>query len=228
MISDNKIDTHLSDILVIYTMRKYDDDESVRLRSWSGTTLGRETLVAEERLSLIGSSTTKNRLSNMGPTMHESEVYNNIKMPYEAQKRRIPMSIKIYTQNEKFYMEDLSNNTTIELTERVDDGKTLKLPENSSNRKFCSVEKALKGITLEYKETKTFEPGTNKTDKPKTSTKSNWESFIDDDDKELIKTLKLRATIKMEIKSLEEMIAEHMTRIEELKEQLEKTYTEEA
>lgn len=81
------------------------------------------------------------------------------------------MSIKIYTQNEKFYMEDLTNNTITELTEKVDDGKTLKLPENSANRKYCSVEKALKGITLDYKETKKFGPRENtSTSTPKTST----------------------------------------------------------
>lgn len=81
-------------------------------------------------------------------------------------------AIKVYTQNEKFYMEDLENNQIVELNERVDDGKTLKLPENSANRKYCSVEKAMKGIVLDYKEAKTLGPREGKNPSEKSQSKA--------------------------------------------------------
>lgn len=81
------------------------------------------------------------------------------------------MSIRIYSQDSKFYMED--NGNTTELVELVDNGKTLKLPENSSNRRYCSVEKALKGITLDYKETKVFGPRENTKTKESAPKKSD-------------------------------------------------------
>lgn len=87
------------------------------------------------------------------------------------------MSIRIYSQDSKFYMED--NGNTTELVELVDNGKTLKLPENSSNRKYCSVEKALKGITLDYKETKTFGPRENTQSNESAPKKSNAPKLSD-------------------------------------------------
>ena len=81
------------------------------------------------------------------------------------------MSIRIYYQDSKYYMED--NGNTTELVELVDNGKTLKLPDNSSNRRYCSVEKALKGITLDYKETKAFGPRDNAQSKESAPKKSN-------------------------------------------------------
>lgn len=68
-------------------------------------------------------------------------------------------AIKIYTQESKFYMEDLHTNVTTEINEFVDDGKTLKLPENSANRTYCAVKKALEGVTLDYKESRTIKSG---------------------------------------------------------------------
>ena len=55
-------------------------------------------------------------------------------------------AIKIYTQDSKYFMEDFDNDVITELTEFVDDGKTLKLPDNSANRKYCAVKKAISGI----------------------------------------------------------------------------------
>lgn len=66
-------------------------------------------------------------------------------------------AIKIYTQDSKYFMEDFDNDVITELTEFVDDGKTLKLPENSANRKYCAVKKAISGIVLDYKETRTLD-----------------------------------------------------------------------
>lgn len=126
------------------------------------------------------------------------------------------MSIKIYTQNEKFYMEDLTNHTTVELTEKVDDGKTLKLPENSANRKYCSVEKASKGITLEYKEAKTFGPR-EKSDAPKSQTSkapklNELVELLTDEEraiyKELMDKAAARLAQKKKLEALEAMKAE--------------------
>lgn len=72
-------------------------------------------------------------------------------------------AIKIYTQESKYYMEDLHTNVTTEINEFVDDGKTLKLPQNSANRVYCAVKKALEGVTLEYKESRTTGSGKHTT-----------------------------------------------------------------
>lgn len=99
------------------------------------------------------------------------------------------MSIKIYTKDSKYYMEDLSTNTTVELTEITKDGISLILPENSANRNFCSLKKAEKGITLEYKETKTFGP--KDTNAPK-SPKVNLEEYYTDEERTEIEKLKTK------------------------------------
>lgn len=119
------------------------------------------------------------------------------------------MSIRIYTQNSKFYMED--NGTTTELVELVDNGKTLKLPENSSNRKYCSVEKALKGITLDYKETKTFGPRENSSTPktPKTSNAPKLNELVElltDDERKIYKELMDKAAMRLAEKKKRERV----------------------
>lgn len=79
-------------------------------------------------------------------------------------------AIKIYTQESKYYMEDLDTNTTVELTKITKDGISLILPENSAERQFCSITRAEKGITLNKKEHSTND--TKKSDKT-TKTKKN-------------------------------------------------------
>lgn len=119
------------------------------------------------------------------------------------------MSIRIYTQNSKFYMED--NGTITELNELVDNGKTLKLPNNSSNRKYCSVEKALKGITLDYKETKTFGPRENSST-PKTTKTSNAPKLnelvelLTDDERKIYKELMDKAAMRLAEKKKRERV----------------------
>lgn len=65
-------------------------------------------------------------------------------------------AIKIYTQDSKFFMEDLDTNQTTELVNITKDGISLILPENSANRSFCSIKRAEKGIVLEHKESRTL------------------------------------------------------------------------
>ena len=90
-------------------------------------------------------------------------------------------AIKIYTQDSKYFMEDLDNDTTTELTEFVDDGKTLKLPENSANRSYCSVAKAIKGTVLNYKETKALNESVKSATSPKKSKVDLSEYYTDEE-----------------------------------------------
>ncbi len=98
-------------------------------------------------------------------------------------------AIKIYTQDSKYFMEDLDTNITTELTEITKDGISLILPENSANRNFCSIKRAEKGITLEYKETKTLGP--RDPDAPKTtkSPKVNLDEYYTDEERAKIEKL---------------------------------------
>ena len=93
-------------------------------------------------------------------------------------------AIKIYTQDSKYFMEDFDNDVITELTEFVDDGKTLKLPENSANRKYCAVKKAISGIVLDYKETRTLD----KSNATKTS-KIDFTEYYTDEEKAKIDKL---------------------------------------
>lgn len=88
-------------------------------------------------------------------------------------------AIKIYTQDSKYFMEDLDTNVTTELTNVTKDGISFILPENSANRNFCSIKRAEKGITLEYKETRTL--NTEKSTTPrKSAPKFNPEDYLDE------------------------------------------------
>lgn len=75
----------------------------------------------------------------------------------------------------------------LDVLDIVDDGKTLKLPDNPSNRKYFSiakVEAAGGEIELTYKETKTFGPRTTTSTTPKTTTRG-IEEYLEGEDKEL-------------------------------------------
>lgn len=133
------------------------------------------------------------------------------------------MSIRIYAQDSKYYMED--NGTITELNELVDNGKTLKLPENSSNRRYCSVEKALKGITLDYKETKTFGPRDNySTPKtPKTSNAPKLNELVElltDDERKIYKELMDKAAMRLAEKKKRERVEELRAEIAALEAEL--------
>lgn len=99
-------------------------------------------------------------------------------------------AIKIYTQDSKYFMEDLDTNTTVELTEITKDGISLILPENSANRQFCSIKRADKGTILEYKETKTF--GSNTTEIKKAKSKIDLSEYYTDDEKAQIEKLQAK------------------------------------
>ena len=88
-------------------------------------------------------------------------------------------AIKIYTQDSKYFMEDLDTNQTTELVNITKDGVSFILPENSANRNFCSIKRAEKGVTLEYKESRTLNTG-NSTAPRKSTFKFNPEEYLND------------------------------------------------
>lgn len=97
----------------------------------------------------------------------------------------------------------------------VDDGKTLKLPENPSNRKYYAIKKVIEAggtVELTYKETKVFGPKSEST--TKTATKG-WYEYLTDEEKEIYNELKAKAErraqmdkIKAQIAALEAQLAE--------------------
>lgn len=86
-------------------------------------------------------------------------------------------AIKIYTQDSKYFMEDLDTNQTTELVDITKDGISLILPENSANRNFCSIKRAEKGVTLEYKEARNIDPGNSHR---KSTPKFNPEDYLNE------------------------------------------------
>lgn len=134
------------------------------------------------------------------------------------------MSIRIYSKDSKYYMED--NGTTTELVELVDNGKTLKLPENSSNRKYCSVEKALKGITMDYKETKVFGPRENTQSKesaPKKSDAPKLNELVElltEEEKEVYRDLMNKAADRLARKKKMERLEAMKAEMERLEKEL--------
>lgn len=98
-------------------------------------------------------------------------------------------AIKIYTQDSKYFMEDLDTNQTVEVTEITKDGISLILPENSANRQYCSIKRAEKGITLEHKESRTL----NMTGTPKTKTpKVDLNEYYTEEEKAQIEKLQAK------------------------------------
>lgn len=98
-------------------------------------------------------------------------------------------AIRIYTQDSKYFMEDLDTNQTVEVTEITKDGISLILPENSANRQYCSIKRAEKGITLEHKESRTL----NTTGTPKTKTpKVDLNEYYTEEEKAQIEKLQAK------------------------------------
>lgn len=98
-------------------------------------------------------------------------------------------AIKIYTQESKYYMEDLHTNTTVEVTEITKDGISLILPENSANRQFCSIKRAQKGIILDLKEN-TF--GGNTKEVKKAKSKIDLNEYYTEEEKAQIEKLQAK------------------------------------
>jgi hypothetical protein len=98
-------------------------------------------------------------------------------------------AIRIYTQDSKYYMEDLDTNQTVEVTEITKDGISLILPENSANRQYCSIKRAEKGITLEHKDSRTL----NTTGTPRAKTpKIDLNEYYTDEEKAQVEKLQAK------------------------------------
>lgn len=102
----------------------------------------------------------------------------------------------------------------------VDDGKTLKLPENPSNRKYYAIKKVIEAggtVELTYKETKTFGPRDPNTT-PKAPTKG-WTEFLTDEEKALYEELKAKAEYRAKVAQLKAQIEADQARLAELEAQ---------
>ena len=100
---------------------------------------------------------------------------------------------------------DENGTTTTPINEIVDEGKTLKLPSNPSNRKYFSVKKvedANGEIELTYKETIHLSPKlekSEKSDKSPAPKKDDLTDYLDDEDKKPYEDLIKKATKRKEI-----------------------------
>lgn len=102
------------------------------------------------------------------------------------------------------------------ITEIVDDGKTLKLPENPSNRKYFSIKKVNEAngeIELTYKATVTLGTSTNSTKK--------LEDYLDESDRELYLALVEKAK-----KAKEEAAKKPKTEVEKARARYERALAE--
>ena len=134
-------------------------------------------------------------------------------------------AIKIYAQDSKYYMEDLENNQIVELNEIVDDGKTLKLPENSANRRYCSIKKAEECVTLGYKESRTLGPRdpeqtTPKTDRPKAPKLEELVEYLTEDERKIYKELMDKAVERHQKAAKEKLLEEWKKKVAELEEEI--------
>ena len=76
----------------------------------------------------------------------------------------------------------------LNIDEMTDDGKTLKLPDNSSNRKFYSLKKIQEGKTeLTYKNSMTYGP----------RDKKNWQDYMTQEEKDALTLIKERCLERM-------------------------------
>ena len=98
---------------------------------------------------------------------------------------------KIITSNESktgYAIQD--GDLILNIDEIVDDGKTLKLPENSSNRRYYSIRKVQEGKTeLTYKASMTYGPRTPK---------KNWADYLTEEERQIIEDIKNLCLQRME------------------------------
>ena len=104
----------------------------------------------------------------------------------------------------------VDNGVTTPITKIVDDGKTLVLPPNSSNRKYWSIEKVNKGeVELTYKETRTLEHKTDKVSTPKVNRlNDDAKTYLTDEEYETFSKLLRKIEFNKEVKLLNEQIAQ--------------------
>ena len=108
----------------------------------------------------------------------------------------------------------------LDVLDIVDDGKTLKLPENPSNRKYFSiakVEAAGGTIELTYKETKTLGPKTEGNTTKSTTLK--WTDYLTEEEKALYEELKAKAENRAMIAKLKAQMEADKARLAELEAQ---------
>ena len=99
--------------------------------------------------------------------------------------------------------------------------KSLKLPENPSNRKYFSIEKIGDEVELTYKETKVLGPRGNS---------KKIEDYITDEEKAIITDIMAKAKARKEADKPRELtpVEKAQLKIEKAKKELEKLLAEEA
>lgn len=111
-------------------------------------------------------------------------------------------------------IDDMSNENIKDILDIVDEGRTLKLPENSSNRKFFSIRKIEENggmIELSYKESIKLD---------KTRSRKSLEDYLTDDEKIIIENLMNKARMRKEEemnkpKSEKEKLEEKIRKLQE-------------
>ena len=131
---------------------------------------------------------------------------------------------KIYKENERYYMND--NDNIIDITNNIQlnprNQYEIKLPQNSSNRKYISLSKFndRDEIILDYKESRTLDKSENKiTSKP--VSRLNFEEFISDEDLEIYNQIKERALKRMRKFEIEKEIEVQKKILDEMIKKLE-------
>lgn len=99
----------------------------------------------------------------------------------------------------------VDGNVTTPIVKIVDDGKTLVLPVNSSNRKYWSIEKVKNGeVELTYKETRTLGPKSNAPTTPKVNRLDvDAKAYLSEDEYKTFQKLMAKIEYNRQVKALE-------------------------
>ena len=106
------------------------------------------------------------------------------------------------------------------IVELVDDGRTLKLPANPSNRKYYNLKKVMSSegpVELTYKETRTL--GNTSTPTTTKAPTKGWVEYLTDEEKVIYDELKAKAEYRAQVAALKAQIAADQKRLAELEAQ---------
>lgn len=137
------------------------------------------------------------------------------------------MSIRIYAQDSKYWMEDTNTQQTVELTKTIhqkrDNTTWFKLPDNDLNRKLVckeAIDKRGEIIYDDYKETKTLGPKNETTPK---IPKIDWTKYLTEDELEIFNDLKKKCedraatdAQRLKVEAIKRELAEATKKLEEM------------
>lgn len=122
----------------------------------------------------------------------------------------------IFKENEKYYLND--NDKIIEITELdPNNSNSLKLPENSSNRKFISMKKIDNApnqiLELSYKDKISYN---NSISRPQSYPQSRDIDYLDDDEKEIFQSLIEKIEKRKKIERMKKEIEKYQRMLDEM------------